>query len=124
MRIAEIKKSVDIGEKVFWSSTEYQVIKDNLGQYLIMHKNGHCVGLTENYGDDKFFTWYEREEITDKLVQHDIEDIMRAGAEGDFSYLSDVLTGDGFTPYGDMTIQELNDEWMERLLFDIEEERV
>ena len=46
MNVNEIKKAVDEGKQVHWSNVGYTVIKDNIGQYLIQHWNGHCIGLT------------------------------------------------------------------------------
>ena len=46
MNIKEIKKAVDEGQKVCWSNPAYDVIKDDIGQYLIKcNLNGHCIGL-------------------------------------------------------------------------------
>jgi Tfp pilus assembly protein PilX len=46
MNVHEIKQAVDSGKKVYWSNLGYQVIKDSIGQYLIKHICGHCIGLT------------------------------------------------------------------------------
>jgi len=47
MTLNEIQTAVSEGRRVFWKSTAYEVIKDNLGQWLIMcHMNGSCTGLT------------------------------------------------------------------------------
>jgi hypothetical protein len=51
MTLEEIKKAVESGKKVFWSHDGYEVIKDKIGQWLIVcHKNNHCIGLT--YSDN------------------------------------------------------------------------
>jgi hypothetical protein len=63
MTIQEIKATVDQGIEVFWSNVGYTVVKDSLGQYLIKHHTGNCVGLTNQAGDtlngneEDFFTW-------------------------------------------------------------------
>lgn len=45
MNLQEIKQAIEEGKKVYWSNLSYEVIKDNIGQYLI--KSGsHCIGLT------------------------------------------------------------------------------
>jgi hypothetical protein len=44
--LEEIREAVDKGHSVFHQNSAYQVIKDNLGQYLITHNNGHTIGLT------------------------------------------------------------------------------
>ena len=129
MTLEQIKVGVDIGEKVYWSNLGYAVKKDKTGEYIIAHDGGHIIGLvwgdgvTMNGKEADFFTWNEREELTEKLVSHEIADIMRMGAEGDFEYLSNVLSG-GVKPYSHMTIHELNREWEKLLTFDIDEGRV
>ena len=46
MTIKKIKQAVNNGKNVYWSNTAYEVIKDNIGQYLIHCTiNGHCIGL-------------------------------------------------------------------------------
>ena len=46
MNIKQIKQAIKEGHKVYWSNTAYEVIKDNIGQYLIHCSiNGHCIGL-------------------------------------------------------------------------------
>jgi hypothetical protein len=45
--IADIKKAVDEGKPVYWGNKKYRVVKDSIGQYLIIcGLNGHCIGLT------------------------------------------------------------------------------
>ena len=52
MTLEEIKAAVDSGKPVRWSNDAYHVIKDNLGQYLIVCQlNDHCIGLTNMAGD-------------------------------------------------------------------------
>ena len=47
MKLTEIKQAIQEGKKVFWANTNYEVIKDNIGQYLIKCRlNGRCIGLT------------------------------------------------------------------------------
>ena len=46
MTLEEIKQAVDEGQIVCWKTDSYQVIKDHIGQYLIQHTNGSCIGLT------------------------------------------------------------------------------
>ena len=46
MTLDEIKKAVDAGKAVKCGSDIYNVIKDNLGQYLIVcTANNYCIGL-------------------------------------------------------------------------------
>ena len=46
MNLTEIKSAIAQGKKVFWSTTAYQIIKDSVGQYLIIYNRGGCIGLT------------------------------------------------------------------------------
>lgn len=47
MKTKEIKEAVEAGKRVFWKSENYEVIKDKIGQWLILcHSNGSCIGLT------------------------------------------------------------------------------
>jgi hypothetical protein len=47
MTLSEIKAAVEAGRTVCWHNSGYRVIKDNLGQWLIIFiPNQHCVGLT------------------------------------------------------------------------------
>jgi len=62
MTVEEIKKAVDEGKTVYWSSEIYPVIKDRIGQYLINCTiSTMCIGLTWldgvtlNGTEDEFF---------------------------------------------------------------------
>ena len=47
MNLDEIKASVESGQTVHWANQAYRVIKDNVGQWLIICDiNDHCIGLT------------------------------------------------------------------------------
>lgn len=63
MTLEQIKQAIAEGKKVYWASLAYDVIKDDIGQYLIKcNLNGSCVGLTwrdgvtMNESEDDFFT--------------------------------------------------------------------
>lgn len=44
--IAEIKRAVDDGKDVYCNNESYRVMKDRIGQYLIVRSiNNHCIGL-------------------------------------------------------------------------------
>ena len=46
MTLNEIKAAIDAGRQVRWGNDGYEVIKDNLGQYLIVYRpNGYTIGL-------------------------------------------------------------------------------
>jgi hypothetical protein len=52
MTIEQIKGAIDLGLRVKWANDGYDVIKDSIGQYLIVFRpNGHCFGLTNQAGD-------------------------------------------------------------------------
>lgn len=46
MKLEEIKENINKGVTVYWGDDSYTVIKDSLGQFLIKHISGHCIGLT------------------------------------------------------------------------------
>jgi len=61
MNLKEIKQAIKENKKVYWSNELYEVIKDKIGQYLIICKdNDYCIGLTWKdgktlNGDEKDF---------------------------------------------------------------------
>lgn len=47
MNLSEIKQAVEAGKTVHWSSRAYRVVKDSVGQWLIVcDLNNHVIGLT------------------------------------------------------------------------------
>lgn len=47
MSLEEIKAAVEAGKTVHWASRIYRVVKDSLGQWLILcDMNSYCIGLT------------------------------------------------------------------------------
>ena len=47
MTLQEIKHAVESGFVVHWATKAYRVVKDDVGQWLIVCDiNGHCIGLT------------------------------------------------------------------------------
>ena len=51
MTLEQIKYHVDNGRPVYWLSDMYQVIKNNVHDYMIeCTLNGHCIGLTWSDG--------------------------------------------------------------------------
>jgi hypothetical protein len=66
MNLEQIKQAIAQGYPVHWSSTAYDVIIDNVGQYLIRcNLNDSCIGLTWRDGvtmngdEDEFFLGIE-----------------------------------------------------------------
>lgn len=53
-----------------------------------------------------------RQEMTDALVEWDIKRILRAYEHYcSIEFLDAVLRGDGFTPYNQLTDEQLKEEW-------------
>lgn len=47
MTLDEIKQAVEDGKTVHWASRAYKVVKDDVGQWLIVCTlNNHAIGLT------------------------------------------------------------------------------
>ena len=69
MTLQEIKAAVDAGHRVHWANPGYRVIRDQLGQYLILFtRTGDAIGLTSQTGTrlngapDEFFIGETAEE--------------------------------------------------------------
>ena len=55
-----------------------------------------------------------RKEMTDALVKRDIENILWSYEQYySVEFLDSVLRGDGFTPYNQLTDEQLKAEWEE-----------
>lgn len=50
-KVAEIKAAVEAGKKVYWQNKSYRVVKDRVGQWLILCDNGSAIGLTWTDGE-------------------------------------------------------------------------
>ena len=50
MNLKEIIQAVVAGKTVHWGNIGYTVVRDKLGQFLIVHHQGSCVGLTNGDG--------------------------------------------------------------------------
>jgi hypothetical protein len=68
MDLEQIKQAIARGDKVHWMNSAYDVIKDDIGQYLIKcNINDSCVGLTWRDGitmgesEDDFYLGYKGE---------------------------------------------------------------
>ena len=61
------------------------------------------------------YTYITDEMKIDELVSYDIENIKNDIAYGDASYLADVLSGNGFTGYYQLTSSQLDTEYNEML---------
>lgn len=49
MTLAEIKSAVESGKHVYWQNAAYRVVRDDLGQWLIVHR-ANVIGLTHDDG--------------------------------------------------------------------------
>ena len=74
MNLEQIKTALANGERVYWVHNGYEVIRDNLGHYLIQYEDGHCIGLTHRDGvtlngkEKEFFTIKAAENVPDLLA--------------------------------------------------------
>lgn len=51
MTLDQIKQALAEGKRVHWANDGYEVIRDNIGQYLIIYEhNGSAIGLTHMDG--------------------------------------------------------------------------
>jgi len=62
MKLDEIKKAVEDGFTIHWANDGYKVIKDSIGQFLIVNIWNDSVwgltwqdGITMNESEDKFY---------------------------------------------------------------------
>jgi hypothetical protein len=52
MKASEIKEKVIAGYNVYWKNTNYKIIKDNIGQWLIHSQcNNYYCGLFDDKGN-------------------------------------------------------------------------
>ena len=58
-------------------------------------------------------TLKSREEMTDALVERDIESIIHSLGYDDIEFLDAVLRGDGWVPYNQLTDDQLKEEYDE-----------
>ena len=48
MKYKDVIKAINKGLSVYWSNTNYKIIKDDIGQYLIhSQSNNHYIGFTD-----------------------------------------------------------------------------
>lgn len=89
MRLEDIKSAVESGQYVYWKHEGYQVIKDSVGQWLILcHLNGHCIGLTWQDG----VTMNGDEWDFHIRPEQSIEHVVNASCYA----INQLLIGDGF----------------------------
>jgi hypothetical protein len=62
----------------------------------------------------KFYKNLTREEVIERLTAQDVSFILRAADDGDYAFLGDVIQGNGFTQYNNLTPDALMAEYGER----------
>ena len=62
----------------------------------------------------KFYKNLTREEVIERLTASDVAFILRAMEDGDYAFLCDIIQGNGFTQYNNMTPDALIAEYGER----------
>jgi hypothetical protein len=61
-----------------------------------------------------FYKNLTREQVIERLTAEDIRTILMAADDGDYSFLGDVIQGNGFTQYNLMKHDALEGEYIER----------
>jgi hypothetical protein len=61
-----------------------------------------------------FYKNLTREQVIERLTAEDVRTIMMAADDGDYSFLGDVIQGNGFTQYNQMKPDALEGEYAER----------
>ena len=120
MTLEEIKEAVNKNIEVYYKNSNYVVTRSG-DEYFIMclDGNAHTIGLTwaddltMNGKEKDFFMMRSSEDMIRLLVDNDIRIIFENGAHEDYEFLSNVLTGEGFTQYNNMNAAELHREYME-----------
>ena len=62
----------------------------------------------------KFYKNLTKDEVIERLTAQDVAFILRAADDGDYSFLGDIIQGNGFTQYNNMTPDALIAEYGER----------
>jgi hypothetical protein len=61
-----------------------------------------------------FYKNLTREQVIERLTAEDVRTIMMAADDGDYSFIGDVIQGNGFTQYNLMKPDALEGEYIER----------
>lgn len=93
MNLNEIKRAIEAGSKVYWSNLGYEVIKDNIGQYLIhCNINDTYIGLTHRdnvtmncNSESEFFT------NPDELLTNNLHYFSRSDLQATIAVLDVIL---------------------------------
>ena len=59
----------------------------------------------------KFYKNLTQDEVIERLTAQDVYYILRAADEGDYSFLGDIIQGNGFIQYSKMTPDQLLAEY-------------
>ena len=83
MTLEQIKAAVDRGEYVYWVDDLYQVIKDQIGRYLIRYRpSGSCFGLmsrdgTLNNSPEDYHILEDRQHVSITLSEEELNHLNR-----------------------------------------------
>jgi hypothetical protein len=62
----------------------------------------------------KFYKDLTRDQVIERLTAQDVRTIITNIDEGDYNFLADIIQGNGFTQYNNMTPGDLEAEYGER----------
>lgn len=120
MTLKEIKESIENGDRVYWMHDGYKVVKDNLGQFLIVCRaNNNCIGLT--WKDGKTLNGEEKDFFTntipknDNINKHEMDQaFLRAVMDTRVLEKGDIMTQNNIKPGERVTVAIRMKEWQKR----------
>lgn len=62
----------------------------------------------------KFYQNLTREQVIERLTAQDVRTILQASEEGDYSFLCDIIQGNGFIQYNNYKPDDLEAEYAQR----------
>lgn len=62
----------------------------------------------------KFYKDLTRDQVIERLTAQDVRTIMMAAEDGDYDFIANIIQGNGFTQYRNMTPSALEAEYGER----------
>ena len=62
----------------------------------------------------KFYKDLTRDQVIERLTAQDVRTIMIAAEDGDYDFIANIIQGNGFTQYRNMTPSALEAEYGER----------
>lgn len=64
--------------------------------------------------NNKFYKDLTRDQVIERLTAQDVRTIMIAAEDGDYDFIANIIQGNGFTQYRNMTPSALEAEYGER----------